>query len=217
MKLVKVEENRHDPDPYWTKPAADWMIDSLDEDALRLFDQNGYDMCHAEQIFALYNGYIPKHHREKWTNKKTWMIDSDNSCVGAHINHCDIYQRRAFAGNALDQLKEKAKKCPLFHKLIRMKPKWGVDISIDYVDFEGNAFELLHFEWDDTVMPEVLYKMTEIETLFLGKSSIFWEEKAQEMWNRRKEWKNLPFFEQSDWKQAFWGLPKEQFKEVIWD
>ena len=40
--------------------------------------------------------------------------------------------------------------------------------------------------------------------------------KAQEMIERKDEWHHLGFFEQSDWKQKFWGLPPENFKEVIW-
>ena len=36
-----------------------------------------------------------------------------------------------------------------------MRPKWGVEISVDYAD-EFNVFELLHFEWDGFHFEEVL-------------------------------------------------------------
>ena len=97
-----------------------------------------------------------------------------------------------------------------------MTPKWGVDISIDYVDRHENCFELLHFEWDDFNMPTVLQKKSEVEQIVTSLDRQQWNICAHEMLSRQNEWKNLPFFEQSDWKQRFWGLPKEQFKEIIW-
>ena len=42
------------------------------------------------------------------------------------------------------------------------------------------------------------------------------DRKAGEMLSKKDAWHHLGFFEQSDWKQNFWGLPRENFKEVIW-
>lgn len=210
---LKITDNKLEKNGWWSKPVPFDVLDNLRFDELALFDQNGYDMSRAEQVFAYYNGYNPKEHRQRHTNKQVWMVDEDNSQVKAHINHCDIYQRRGFNGDALAQLREKAKSRPIYHKLIRMQPKWGVDISIDYVDHDGNVFELLHFEWDDIHFGEVARKKLQVEALV---TSTDWEIQAQEMWDRRKEWQKLNFFAQSDWKTQFWGLPKEQFKEVIW-
>lgn len=213
---LKITENRHDPSPYWLQPLPDAYIDQIIHQGIELFDQNGYDMCRVEQVYAQWNGYQPKEHREKFTNKEVWMVDIDEDREKAHINHCDLYQRRGFAGDALEQLHEIAKEHPIFHKLTKMTPKWGVDISIDYVDRHENCFELLHFEWDDFNLPTVLEKKTQVEQIVTSLDREQWNICAAEMLSRQKEWKNLPFFEQSDWKQRFWGLPKEQFKEIIW-
>ena len=213
---LKITENRHEPTPYWLQPLPDAYVDQIIFQGVELFDQNGYDMCRVEQVYAEWNGYKPKEHREKYTNKEVWMVDIEDSREGPHINHCDIYQRRGFGGDALLQLEDIALKHPIFNKLTKMTPKWGVDISIDYVNRQGECFELLHFEWDDFNLPTVLEKKTIIEEKFAPFDPQQWNICANEMLTRQKEWKNLPFFEQSDWKQRFWGLPKEQFKEVIW-
>lgn len=210
---LKITDNQLVKNGFWTKPVPFDVLGSLRFGELALFDQNGYDMSRAEQIFAYYNGFSPKTHRERHTNKAEWMIDIDNSQSGPHINHCDLYQRRGFAGDALEQLREKAQKSPIYWKLIKMQPKWGVDISIDYVDTDGNVFELLHFEWDDVHYGNVVEKKRLVEQIV---TNVDWESKAQEMLDRQKEWIDLAFFPQSDWKQQFWELPKEQFKEVIW-
>jgi hypothetical protein len=94
-----------------------------------------------------------------------------------------------------------------------MRPKWGVDISIDYADLQENVFELLHFEWDSFEIHEVYLMKEYVEARI---KDVDWDFHANQMLSRKEEWKNLDFFAQSDWKQAYWGLPREQFKEVIW-
>ena len=210
---LEITNFRHDPDPYWIEPLPEDIFDTLRPQDLDLFDQNGYDLTVAEQLYADIGGYRCKEHRYRRTCKSTWMVDLDNSIEGPHINHADIYFRRAFAGDALEQILKLAAKWPIYHKLSRMRPKWGIDLSVDYADSHGRVFELLHFEWDDFNLPVVLEKKTMVEELV---GNINWEIRANEMIERKDEWHHLDFFGQSDWKQQFWGLPKEQFKEVIW-
>ena len=42
-----------------------------------------------------------------------------------------------------------------------MKPKWGIDISIDFVS-PTSAFEVFHYEWDSFNYEEVMQKKLEI-------------------------------------------------------
>jgi hypothetical protein len=194
---------------YWLKP----IDQPLKYDDLSLFDQNGYDLTRAEQYYASANGYKPKEHRYRFTCKEPWYVESYRSIEGAHLNHADLYFRRGFGGDAREQLKEIVREQPVFHKLMSMRPKWGMDISVDYADKQGNVFELLHFEWDGFFFDHVLEMKRQVEHVI---ANIDWDEGAKEMLERKDEWHSLDFFGQSDWKQAFWGLPKEQFKEVIW-
>jgi len=210
---LKITNNQHDPDPYWETPIPSWLLDKFTRDDIALFDQNGYDMTVVEQCYAMWSGYQPQPHRIKYTNKVPWMEETEISNEGPHLNHCDLYMRRGFAGEALDQIQFLAQKQPIFNKLAAMRPKWGVDISIDYADLQENVFELLHFEWDSFKIHEVYLMKEYVEARI---KDVDWDFHANQMLSRKEEWKNLDFFAQSDWKQAYWGLPKEQFKEVIW-
>jgi len=213
MDLRVLDKARHDPWPYWHKALPPQIEHRMRPRDVYLFDQNGYDMCEAEQIYAILNGYVPQQHRERWTYKIEWMRDVENSVGGAHLNHADLYMRRGFCDEAYEQLLKLGDKWPVFHKLANMKPKWGIDISVDYADSDGNTFELLHYEWDDFNLPVVLEKKTEIEQLIQG---VNWDQRAKEMLERKDEWYPLDFFAQSDWKAEFWGLSCEKFKEVVW-
>lgn len=212
MKL-KLTNNSLTTKRHWNKPISDNVLNSFTAKDLALFDQNGYDLTIVEQEYARVNGYEPKEHRYLYTCKSEWFIDEEPKTHGPHLNHSDLYFRHGFSGMAGQQLQQKAKTDPIFHKFTQMRPKWGVDMSIDYADFDGNVFELLHFEWDSFTPELVKVVKRTVEDLVLKTD---FDAKAQEMIERKDEWHHLGFFEQSDWKQKFWGLPPENFKEVIW-
>jgi len=212
MKL-RLSKNRLNPHKNWKKAIPDSELSKFTAGELALFDQNGYDLTVVERAFAAANGYVVQAHRDKFTCKTPWFRDLDAKTYGPHLNHADLYFRHGFAGAALKQLEERSKVHPIFHKFTQMRPKWGIDISVDYADFDGNVFELLHFEWDGFDLIQVTEQKLKVEKIVKG---IDFDAKAQEMLDRKKEWHHLDFFGQSDWKQAFWGLPKENFKEVIW-
>ena len=209
MKLVRTE-NQLNSNRYWTLPVKNYVFHPK---AVALFDQNGYDLTEVEQEYAKANGYTPKEHRHLHTCKAKWFVDEEISYVGAHINHPDLYFRHGFAMDAKEQLEEIAKDQPIYNKLLKMRPKWGVDMSIDYCDHDGNVFELLHFEWDSFFFDQVHIVKHRVEKIV---KDVDWDEKAKEMLDRKEEWHKLDFFKQSDWKQKFWDLPPENFKDVIW-
>ena len=150
--------------------------------------------------------------REHITLRNTWFEDRRPQ-DGAHINHAVMFERKGFEGEALAQLKSWANHEPHFHKLVAMKPKWGLDFSIDYCDREGNVFELLHWEYDGFEHDEIAEKKTAMEQ-FLKQQD--WQDRAKTMLERKSEWHHLGFFEQSEWKTRFFGIEKERFKMVLW-
>jgi len=179
---------------------------------ISLFDVNGYDLCGLEQEYAKVNMSATEH-RYKQAIKKDWMIDSDKSISGCHINHALLFERKGYSGPALEQLSLWAKELPLINKLIFINPKWGIDLSIDYVDDNGNVFEVFHYEWDSFEYSKVLKMKDKIEYLALNTN---WDDAAIELIKRKDEWSTLPFFEQSNWKCKFYGIEPENFKEIIW-
>jgi len=179
-----------------------------------LFDQNGYDLTRLEQLYAVANGANTTRHRnsEHITLRQTWFTD-DSPEHGAHINHAVMFERKGYSGEALQQLTTWAGYRPQFHKLIAMRPKWGLDFSIDYADRDGNVFELLHWEYDGFEHDEIQDKKIRMEEFLVNQD---WPDRARVMLERKSEWHSLGFFEQSEWKTRFFGIDKERFKMVLW-
>lgn len=210
--MVRLTDNQFNPNGYWDKPLGKLVfLPTIDD--LALFDQNGYDLTELEKHYASSNCAGPDSHRcHRTALKLPWFVQ-DYAIEGPVLNHSLLFERKAYTGQALEQLKMWARDLPLIHKLLAMRPKWGLDFSMDYVDRAGNSFEVLHWEWDSFDYDEVL-KIKEYVELKL--SSIDWNDAAEQILFRKDEWHSLDFFAQSDWKCNYFGIPKEQFKMVIW-
>ena len=211
MRLA-LTQNKFNSNPYWSNPISQEIIPSIEQ--TELFDQNGYDLTPLEQLYAEANGQAGRWHRPNhYALKRDWFIDEKNSVTGAHINHALLFERKGYTGAALAQLEGWARHNNLIYKIIKMRPKWGMDISVDYVDTAGNVFELLHWEYDGFDYQEIADKKLQIEKCLLD---IDWGSVAAEMIRRKSEWHHLGFFEQSTWKTEFFGMEKERFKMVLW-
>ena len=210
---LHVTDNKFDSNPFWSQTIKS-VFACPPKDTVEMFDQNGYDLTKLEQLYAVANGANTTKHRnsEHITLRQPWFTSDDNES-GPHINHAYMFERKGYSGDALKQLQLWAEYRPQFHKLIAMRPKWGLDFSIDYCDTDGNVFELLHWEFDGFEYNEINDKKTVMEEFLLNQD---WDEKAQAMLKRKDEWHNLGFFEQSDWKTNFFGIDKERFKMVLW-
>lgn len=208
--MITLADSVFDPNGYWDNPLTNFVPQASDLD---LFDQNGYDLTVLEQHFAEANDSRPEKHREhRMAIKQPWFTQVDK--VEGHVlNHSLIFERKAYSGAALAQLESWAQTLPLIYKIISMRPKWGLDFSMDYVDRNGNAFEVLHWEWDSFDYDEIQSVKQMIEPILLD---IDWKKSAQEILNRKEEWHHLDFFGQSDWKCNFFNVPKERFKMVAW-
>jgi len=177
------------------------------------FDQSGYDLCLLEQEYAKANMGSHDYMRYKACIKQDWFVKDQEEKTGVHINHSDLYERKGYHGYALEQLSHWTPGNPLLWKMIKLKPKWGIDISLDYVDDNGNVMELFHYEWDDTELDTVLDKKEIIELVIENHD---WEDVAKIKLLRKDEWQHLDFTGQSEWTTKFLGLPKERFKLVPW-
>jgi len=182
-----------------------------DPKSVDLFDQNGYHLTRAEQAFLPHNGYKPIERRHEDCLRYDWFVWDKRD--GAHINHSDLFERKGFASVAKDQLEAFAEINPMLYKLIKMKPKWGIDISIDYVSKDA-VFEVFYYEWDSFEYNAVIDKKGEIEEFVLAQD---WDDVAKTLWKKKDEWYDLDFFDQTQWRTDYFGLSPEKFKNVIWD
>jgi hypothetical protein len=197
-------------EPNFLDPTED--IKTLkDPNSVDLFDQNGYHLTRAEQAFLGYNGYETIERRHEDCMRYDWILWDKRD--GAHINHSDIFERKGFSSIALEQLHSLAPSNPMLYKLIKMKPKWGIDISIDYVSPDA-VFEVFHYEWDSFNYKHVIEKKLEIEEFLL---KLDWDDVAKDLWKKKDNWFHLDFFEQTKWRTDYFGLSPEKFKNVIWD
>jgi hypothetical protein len=211
--MITLTNNQFDANGYWSNPVEKILYIPTAED-LTLFDQNGYDLTQLEKHFAYSNFVKPKTHRDHiHAIKQDWFIQKQLSNEGAVLNHSLLFERKAYAGRALEQLEYWAKNLPLTHKILAMRPKWGLDFSMDYVDRKGNAFEVLHWEYDGFDYEEICAVKELVEPKLLA---IDWNEAAAYLLKYKHEWHHLDFFAQSDWKCDYFGINKERFKMVIW-
>ena len=112
-----ITDNKFDSNPYWSNMTEDYEALS-NPVSLELFDQNGYHLTKAEQAFAEVNGYQRVTRRHETVLRQPWILW--NKTDGAHLNHCDLFERKGYKGDALEQLKEYANINPLLYKVIKM-------------------------------------------------------------------------------------------------
>jgi hypothetical protein len=210
--MVTLASNQFDSNGYWDKPIEKILYVPTQSD-LDLFDQNGYDLTQLEKHYAYSNHAKPKTHRDhihalKWD----WFVQ-DHKDDGAILNHSLLFERKAYTGQALEELNRWAKNLPLIHKILALRPKWGLDFSMDYVDRQGNAFEVLHWEWDSFDYKEICAVKESVEPILL---LVDWDNAAASILKHKTEWHHLDFFAQSAWKCDYFGITRERFKMVSW-
>jgi hypothetical protein len=210
--MIKLTNNTFDANGYWDKPVEKILYIPTHSD-LDLFDQNGYDLTQLEKHYAYSNHAKPKPHRDHIHALKWDWFTQDYKLESAVLNHSLLFERKAYAGKALAELEHWARDLPLIHKILALRPKWGLDFSMDYVDRKGNAFEVLHWEYDGFDYEEVQVRKLQVQAKF---ATIDWDEAGEQILKHKDRWHHLDFFEQSAWKCNYFGIPRERFKMVAW-
>ena len=211
MQDLILTNNQFNPEPYWEVP-----LDStrpLIYTTPDLFDQNGYDLCSVERLYAAKNNAHEESHRFHRAAIRHAWLEQRYKKEGAVLNHALLFERKGYTGRALMQLKEWAKDQPAYYRLINIKPKWGLDFSMDYYDSAGNTFEVLHWEYDGFDFNEINDKKQQVEQQLI---SIDWDDAAKEILKRKDDWYHLDFFKQSDYKCNYFGIGSERWKMVVW-
>lgn len=213
MKDLVLSSFELDPNGYWEKPVDKLLFIPIPSD-LDLFDQNGYDLTELEKQFANHNHSTTHLHRSHRTALKNPWFTQPQKIEGAVLNHSLLFERKAYSGEARTQLERWSTDLPLIHKLLALRPKWGLDFSMDYVDRDGNSFEVLHWEYDGFDYNEIQEKKIKYEPLLLDTD---WDYAGKQILKHKDQWHHLDFFKQSEWKCQYFGIENERFKMVIWE
>lgn len=210
--MISVVTNEFYKNATWDQPISDLGI-KPGPHYVELFDQNGYRLTPLEGLYSHANKQPATLHRSEYSLKKDWFTQ-EYADTGAVLNHGALFERKGYSGEAREQLNIWAQDNNLLYKLLRYRPKWGIDFSVDYVDVDGNAFEIVHYEYDGFVLEEILEAKDRVESIV---SNTDWNDAAKELIKRKSEWINLEFFEMSDYKCNYFGLGSERFKLVAWE
>jgi len=186
--------------PYLTKP-----IQQLDAETLPLrdFDKDGYEvpapleLAYYKSNNVIMNTEIQYH----IAPVQEWFTDTEKSEHGLVLDHCMILTRYALAGEAREQLEEVAKNRPIVNKLLSIKPKYGIDFSLDYVTHDV-IMEVIHIEQDFTTLEEANEAKEKLEHII---DTTDWYQGVVDLQRKKHEWETLSSDDHSDYKAQFFG------------
>ena len=199
MRLVNLKPE-FNSSPYLTKQIPQTLIESL---SLKDFDKDGYEVpAPLERAFydiqEIKLNYDIQYHVAPVT---PWYIDEEDAEHGLVLDHCMLLTRYALAGDAREQVEQTVEQRPILQKLLNIKPKWGIDFSLDYIT-KDVCMEVIHIEQDFDTLTEAQKAKMKLETII---ESTDWELGARQLIERKSEWENLSSDDHSDYKAQFFG------------
>jgi hypothetical protein len=199
MNLVNLEP-KFTNHPYLETPIDRQLVETL---PFKDFDKDGYEVptplehLHYEANGVELNREIQFH----IAPVQEWYHDIEQSEHGLVLDHCMLLTRYAFAGEAREQIQQVCANRPILQKLLNIKPKWGIDFSLDYVTRDV-VMEVIHIEQDFDSVEEAYDAKERLEHII---NNTDWYDGAMLLYQRKHEWENLSSDDHSDYKAQFFG------------
>lgn len=187
-------------DPYLRNPIERQLVETL---PFKDFDKDGYEVPTPLEHLHYEINNIPINREIQFhiAPVQEWYMDIESSEHGLVLDHCMLLTRYAFAGEAREQIKEVCANRPILQKLLNIKPKYGIDFSLDYVTHDI-VMEVIHIEQDFDNIEEADNAKERLENII---DSTDWYDGAMRLYQRRDEWENLSSDDHSDYKAQFFG------------
>lgn len=199
MQLVK-QNAKFTDHPFLLEPIEPRLVENL---SLKDFDKDGYEVpALLERAYYEKSGVKLNHDIQYHIAPVIpWYIDTTDSEEGLVLDHCMILCRYAFGGEARKQLEEVVERRPILRKLLNIKPKYGIDFSLDYIS-KDIVTEVIHIEQDFADINAAEQAKAKLEYII---ETTDWEQGAKELLKRKSEWQNLSSDDHSDYKAQFFG------------
>lgn len=199
MKLIK-QDASFVSSPFLTEPIDSAKVYTL---PLKDFDKDGYEVpAFLEREYYLAQGVKLNHEIQYHVAPvQPWYIDEEDAEQGLVLDHCMLLTRYAFAGAARHQLELAVDDRPILQKLLNIKPKYGIDFSLDYVS-KDIVMEVIHIEQDFNTLQEANEAKERLEHII---ENTDWLQGAHDLIKCKHEWEHLSSDDHSDYKAQFFG------------
>lgn len=206
--MFKVHQTRITTRPLLNEPLEN--LDTLLTTNLKDFDHNNFELSELEKLYFKRNEvdlestdylYTQLNMFNRWPPKQKWFY-LETPHPNLFVNGSYMYTRYGFAGRARYELDKIQEWKPEVSRLISIKPKWGLYLSLDWNE-PGNSFEILHIDKHYTDTHELEYEKILIQDILF---SIKKDLEFRHIAGQAHIWKTLNFEEQNTYKKEYFGI-----------
>ena len=193
--------------PYLSQPIEDVSVfERLNYP--EFFDRIGYELTYIESLYHKANDIsnlvlVPGSTTDASANIQDWFHQTE-SHPNIYLDHCHVVTRFAYEGPAKDQIEYWSNKYPRLKKLLQIKPKFGYDFCIDYIDNE-KVFEICHIEHDFTTWDAYKRNLNYTENFILTTN---WKKHAIYLESNYNNWYTDDEYAQARFKAEYYGFDK---------
>lgn len=199
---MRVSKAQFTDNPHIRNTISNDSVLSLD---MKYFDKEGFELNKLEQAYYRVNTIHIGHTLYHVCCQQEWIIGPYEPLQGPYFDHCMILTRFDYQDESREQLEKLAIKRPCLNKLLKIKPKYGIDVSMEYQWPDGDITEIFHIEIDRYSKDEILEWKYKLEDIVLNTD---WRDAMNQIMLRKREWEDMNSDDQSDWRCHYLGLPR---------
>jgi len=197
MKVLH-KQDIFDSNPYLTESVADDFYNNTFE----YFDKDGFDLNHFEAGLYKHNNVLVQPLLNRNANHYKWF-EHKFTGKGIHLDHSLLMCRRAYSDTLAEQIRHKSQENPLLNKLLMLRPKWGIDVNIEFVFDDDTIIEVFHHESDYFEYEEYLNNKHKLEQ-FVADTDF--ADAAHNLLRDSHLWRNMCGDDQTDYKARYFGF-----------